>query len=230
MSEVGGRDGEYLLDRWLADAEQLAPAAGRDRWLAEGSLLLRGWSEPHRSYHTTEHLAEVLLALDELRLAAMMDEDEALTARAIGWYHDLAYDPRAEPGSNEHRSATLARDHLHHLGVDQERVDTVERGVLMTRDHHLGEETRHTGALAAMHDADLWILAAPIPRYERYREQVRQEYTHVPDELFRAGRAQILRGFADRDRLYLTEHAHLAWTERARRNLAAELQALSHGV
>ena len=59
-------DAEHLLDRWLADAQVVAPLAGRDLWLAEGSLLLTGWSEPHRRYHTTGHLAEVLTALDEL--------------------------------------------------------------------------------------------------------------------------------------------------------------------
>src|SRR5690606_19013995 len=57
---------EPLLDRWLSDAAHLAPDAGRDLWLAEGSLLLRGWSEPHRRYHTAEHLTETLAAVDEL--------------------------------------------------------------------------------------------------------------------------------------------------------------------
>ncbi|GGF56020.1 hypothetical protein GCM10011366_24910 [Ornithinimicrobium tianjinense] len=222
---------EPLLDRWLADAELLAPRAGRDLWLREGSLLLRGWGEPHRRYHTAEHLAEVLAALDELAGAGHLDVREALLARAVGWYHDLHYDPSAAPGSNEHRSATMARDHLHALGVDDTLVGTVEDGVLMTATHEVrpGGVEGGVGArvLDAVHDADLWILSAPSPRYAAYRAQVREEYAHVPDHLFRAGRAAVMGGFAGRERIYRTDHAHAAWTAQARVNLADELADLA---
>ena len=214
---------EALLDRWLADAALLAPAAGRDLWLAEGSLLLRGWSEPQRRYHTTEHLTEVLAAVDELQAAGAVDADAALVARAVAWYHDLAYDPRAAPGSNEHRSATLARDHLHRLGVEDHTVDAVEAGVLMTLDHEAGGRGPATDAV---HDADLWILSAPPERYAAYRAQVREEYAHVPDDAFCAGRLAVMGPLADRGRLYRTAHAHERWGARARANLQAELAEL----
>ena len=217
---------EALLDRWLVDASLLAPDAGRDLWLAEGSLLLRGWAEPQRRYHTSEHLTEVLTALDELARAGAMGTDDALLARAIAWYHDLAYDPRAAPGSNEHRSATLARDHLHRLGVDDAVVDEVERGVLMTLDH---DGSAGRPALDAMHDADLWILSASPQRYATYREQVRAEYAHVPDDAFRTGRLAIMAPFAQRERLYRTDHAHTHWSERARTNVTREIEDLRGG-
>jgi predicted metal-dependent HD superfamily phosphohydrolase len=221
---------EELLDRWLDDAELLAARAGRDLWLREGSLLLRGWGQAHRRYHTVEHLAEVLAALDELAGAGHLDAREALLARAVGWYHDVHYDPRAAAGSNEHRSATMARDHLHALGVDDRLVDAVEAGVLMTATHELPPGAPHTRMVEAFHDADLWILSAPAERYAAYRAQVRQEYAHVPDDAFRAGRGEIMAGFARRGRIYRTEHAHAAWTTRARANLAAELAELGHGA
>lgn len=218
---------EALLDRWLVDAAAVAPDAGRDLWLGEGSLLLRGWSEPHRRYHTLQHLAEVLDALDRLEAAGAIGPDDALLARVIGWYHDLAYDPRAAAGSNEHRSATLARDHLHRLGVDDVVVDAVEAGVLMTATHEIASGTPHTAPLEAFHDADLWILSAPPTRYAEYRTQVREEYGHVPDGLFRQGRSTILAGFLARQRLYRTQHGHEVWTEQARTNLADEVAALT---
>ena len=223
----GAPDPEVLLDRWLDDAALLAPEAGRDLWLAEGSLLLSGWSQPHRAYHTTTHLAEVLAALDELAEAVPLGRDEALVARAVGWYHDLAYDPRAAAGSNEHRSATMARDHLHRLGVHDRVVDAVEAGVLMTLTHEIPTGTPHTALMEAFHDADLWILSAPSERYTDYRKQVREEYAHMPDDLFGQGRAAILAGFLERERLYRTDHAHEEWTGQARTNLAAELADLT---
>lgn len=221
-------DPEALLDRWLEDAELLAPRAGRDLWLHEGSLLLVGWAEPHRRYHTLEHLHEALAALDEISTAAPLDVGEALLARAVAWYHDLHYDPRAAPGSNEHRSATMARDHLHRLGVDDTLVDAVEAGVLMTASHEIDSRTPHTAAFEAFHDADLWILSAPPERYATYREQVREEYAHVPEAGFRAGRAAIMGDFLERPRLYRTDHADRDWTARARANLRAELADLGH--
>lgn len=151
-------------------------------------------------------------------------------ARAIGWYHDLHYDPRAAPGSNEHRSATLARDHLHRLGADDDLVDLVETGVLMTATHEVDGELPHTPVLEVFHDADLWILSAPPQRYARYREQVREEYAQVPAETFRAGRATIIGTFLARPRIYRTEHAHERWTERARANVSLELAELADGV
>lgn len=221
---------EPLLDRWLADAAALAPDAGRELWLAEGSLLLRSWSEPHRRYHTVEHLTETLAAVDELERAGAVDADEALVARAVLWYHDVVYDPRATAGSNEQRSAMMARDHLHRLGVHPGTVDAVEAGVLVTLGHEvrpdLPAEVAAPRMLDAVHDADLWILAAPERRYAAYREQVRAEYAHVPDADFRRGRAAIMGPFLHRERLYRTAPAHAAWTAQARTNLAAELADL----
>lgn len=222
-----GDRAELLLDRWLADIELLAPRAGHEMWLAEGSVLLGAWSQPHRGYHTLEHLWEMLVALDELERAGHLDAGQALLARAVAWFHDVHYDPRAGAGSNEHRSATMARDHMHRLGVDDTLVDAVETGVLMTAAHEVGEQTRHTRMLEAVHDADLWILSAPPERYATYREQVRAEYAHVPDDHFRPGRAAVLRSFAERARIYRTAHADAAWTARARANLAAELADLA---
>lgn len=218
-----------LSDRWRADLAVLAPAAGLDRWAVELDLLMAGWTAPHRRYHTLEHLAEMVQALDDLVVAGDLQSDDARVARLAAWYHDLAYDPRAAPGSNEHRSATLARDHLHRLGVDDEIVDLVEDLVLMTVAHDPDSKVpaAHRGALDAFHDADLWILSAPSARYERYAEQVRQEYAHVPDAAFAHGRAQILRALVDRPMLYRCPHARRGWEAPARANVARELAALT---
>lgn len=230
MNEPGMNDlAEPLLDRWLSDAELLAPRAGRDRWLAEGSMLLGSWSQEHRRYHTVEHLAELLAALDELAGAGHLDVRQALLARVVGWYHDVHYDPAARAGSNVRRSAMMARDHLHRLGVEDWAVDAVEAGVLMTEDHEVDPSAGavEPEVLDAVHDADLWIFSAPADRYAVYRAQVREEHAQVPDDAFRAGRAQIIGGFAGRERIYRTDHAHERWTARARANLAAELADLA---
>lgn len=216
-----------LLARWSRDAARLAPEAPAGLRDQEGTLLVAGWSEPHRAYHTLQHLAEVLDALEELQDAGELDEQDALVARVAGWYHDLVYQPRAQPGSNEHRSAALARDHLHRLGAPDPFVDLVEDLVLLTADH--GGATGADPAAAAFHDADLWILGAPAARYTQYTEQVRREYAHVPAAAFAAGRARVLRGLRGPDGLYRTPTARRRWGPAAERNLAAELAVLEAG-
>jgi predicted metal-dependent HD superfamily phosphohydrolase len=80
------------------------------------------------------------------------------------------------------------------------------------------------GAVVA--DCDLSILGAAPDRYDRYAADVRAEYAHLDDDTWRTGRAAVLRGFLDRERLYLTDRAHRWWEEQARDNLARELENL----
>ncbi|USQ76912.1 HD domain-containing protein [Ornithinimicrobium cryptoxanthini] len=221
---------ESLRRSWLADLEFLAPEAPQHLKVAEVDFLLAQWSQPHRRYHSVQHLTEVLTAIDELAAARACDAVSTRLARVAGWYHDVAYDPQAAPGSNEHRSATMARDHLNALGVTRGSVDVVESLVTMTINHdidggpaHLAS-WRHTAAV--FHDADLWILSSPTDRYREYAEQVRQEYAHVPPTLFRQGRTAILADFLTRPVLYRTDLAQRQWESRARENVAAELDRL----
>ena len=219
-----------LRTSWHADLQVLAPEAPEQLRTAELDLVLARWSEPQRRYHDLRHLSEVLAALEELTNAGEVDPVGARLARVAAWYHDVVYDPRAEAGSNEHRSAALARDHLNSLGVAGGNVDVVEALVLMTLDHDADggpsilASRRHT--VSALHDADLWILSAPTGRYAEYAQQVRGEFAHVPDELFARGRSAILSELAQRTDLYRTGHARTQWQARARVNLAAELTAL----
>ncbi len=218
--------------QWRNDIAAIAPDAGPALWDAEGLFIVRSWTEPHRAYHCLRHVAEMLAALRQLAAHGTDADHKALTVAHIAtWFHDVSYDPRATPGSNEQRSATLARDHLHRLGAETEDVDAVETLIVMTVDHHVSSvvptAVAGPGLLDAFHDADLWILSAPARRYREYARQIRNEYAHVPPELFAAGRQHILRGFAARPQIYRTAYAQQAWQDRARANVAAEIAALS---
>lgn len=212
-----------------ADLWALAPHAPADLVEAECMFLIRSWTEPHRAYHGLRHVAEMLSVLRRLgRAMPTLDEHSLLLARMATWYHDVIYDPRATPGSNEQRSATLARDHLHRLGAENDDVDAIETLVLMTLDHRAQELPTGLPAelLDAFHDADLWILSSPAQRYREYARQVRDEYAHVPAPLFASGRVIILRDFMARDHVFRTPHACAFWESSARDNVAAEITSL----
>jgi predicted metal-dependent HD superfamily phosphohydrolase len=140
------------------------------------AALVARWSQPHRHYHTLDHLAQVLSIVDAH--AALADDAEAV--RLAAWFHDAVYDPRAT--DNEERSAALAVATLAPLGVPAARVAEVARLVRLTAGHAVPDGDRN-GALLA--DADLPIPPAPP---EAYHPQPRL-YRIVPDRAERTGRA-----------------------------------------
>ena len=191
---------------------------------AVGGALHDRWSEPHRSYHDVVHLAEVLAAVDELEDADELTLHQARLASVAAWFHDAVYDVHAPTGRTEEASALLAEEQLSGLGLPASEVATIARLVRESATH---EVQRPDAVAAAFHDADLWILAAPTERFEAYCTQVRLEYGHVRASEFARGRVAVLTPFVERDRLYLTDHAHEHWTRQARANLTREIDRLS---
>ena len=80
---------------------------------------------------------------------------------------------------------------------------------------------------AVLSDADLAVLAAGPERYAEYVAGVRREYSHVPDEAFRRGRADVLRGLLAAPAMFRTATGRRLWEQRARANVEAELSALA---
>jgi predicted metal-dependent HD superfamily phosphohydrolase len=195
-------DDTALLDRWRAAAPPGSDALARE--------LLGRWREPHRNYHTVAHLAAMLAIVRERPVVEL----------AV-WFHDAVYDPRA--ADNEEASAVLAERSLTAVGAAQGTVAEVARLVRLTATHDPRPDD-HAGALLC--DADLAILAADPAGYDAYAAAVRREYAHVPDEVFRAGRAAVLRRLLDRPALYQVVPERAEWEPRAHANLTRELSTL----
>ncbi|MTE13328.1 HD domain-containing protein [Nocardia aurantiaca] len=199
-----------LLDRWTKLAGSQAQAVGED--------LVRRYREPHRRYHTVEHLAAMLAVIDDLAA----DAEDLDAVRYAAFFHDAVY--AMDGTDNEEASARLAETTLPALGVAADTVAEVARLVRLTGGHH-PEPSDHNGAVLC--DADLAILAADASAYAAYAAAVRAEYAHVPDELFRTGRAAVLRALAEQGRLFRTPTARARYESAARANLAAELATLT---
>jgi predicted metal-dependent HD superfamily phosphohydrolase len=144
------------------------------------------------------------------------------TVRLAAWYHDAVYDPRAT--DNEECSARLVIEALTALRAQTGLVDEVARLVRLTASHDPGPEDT-AGQLLC--DADLAVLARPWDEYQRYAAAVREEYRHVSDEDFRAGRAAVLRHLHDLPVLFHTPALRDQWETPARANMGRELDALS---
>lgn len=212
-----------LATWWSLDVHSVAPQAYGYAVELSCSDLLTRWREPARCYHTTRHLVEVFWALEELEKVGEIDDRQSSVARLAAWFHDAVYRPGAAHGSNEADSAALARDHLQQVGLGDKDIDAIEAMIRVTVDH----DAHHEAPLeAAFQDADLWILSAPVERFDEYCQQVRQEYAAVPDAAFRQGRATLLEGLLHRDTVYRTSHATDLWEMPARINVGRELARL----
>ncbi|WP_099908083.1 hypothetical protein [Streptomyces sp. TLI_171] len=179
--------------------------------------LLARWAEPQRRYHTTSHLRAVLDRVDEL--AEHADDPDAV--RLAAWFHDAVYRP--DRSENEERSASLACRALREAGLAEPLVHEVDRLVRLTVTHHPAPGDRNGEVLC---DADLAILGSPPETYAAYTAAIRGEYSFVPPDAFREGRAAILRQLLALPALYRTPEAHERYDAQARRNMHHELAEL----
>ena len=196
-----------LLERWNATLPG-QPEIGQD--------LLRRYAEPHRRYHTVDHLRHVLVMIDEVA-----EDQDLFLVRLAAWFHDAVYAIPAGQLSNEEASARLAIRTLGRAGMEQEDLNRVARLVRLTETHVPGARDPEGELLC---DADLAILAAPPDAYARYVEQIRAEYAAVPEPAFLAGRLAVLTELAGREIFRTTGGRRL--TPAARANLSVEMESL----
>lgn len=182
-----------------------------------GARVIARYAEPHRRYHTTEHLAAVLDRIEEFAA----DQDLFLV-RLAAFFHDAVYAIPAGQVTNEEASARLSRRELGRAGLEQEDLNEVARLVRLTATHQPGSRDPEGELLC---DADLAVLGGTDEAYARYVDQVRQEYAQLPRLDFARGRYAVLRGLAERD-LFHTPRGR-ALNEPARRHLTAECQQLA---
>ncbi len=182
-----------------------------------GTALLERWAEPHRRYHTLDHLRAVLASIDEIGGQA----SDIAAVRYAAWFHDAVY--AGEPGRDEEQSAALAEETLPGCGVPTERVVEVARLVRLTATHRPASDDADGRVLC---DADLAVLGGAPHDYLSYTTAIREEYAHVTDPEFRVGRAAVLRALLETPRLFHTPFGRARWEDRARVNVRAELLRL----
>jgi predicted metal-dependent HD superfamily phosphohydrolase len=170
---------------------------------------MQSYTEPHRKYHTLQHLSECIGYFESSRGLAVHPEEVEMAL----WFHDAIYDV---PGNqNEARSADWAVEALTAVNAAPEVRERVKQLILATR-HDVLPSTDDERLIV---DIDLSILGAEPARFEEYERQVGEEYAHVPQQLFLRKRKEIMRQFLARPRIYSTAQFHDALEARARKNL-----------
>jgi predicted metal-dependent HD superfamily phosphohydrolase len=172
--------------------------------------LAQRYGEPHRAYHTADHVAEVLRWFDWVADRAGWREPVDVFLAIV--FHDAIYEPLAS--DNEARSAALARDAIAASPRTQALIQlTARHGALSPADVEGDDDA------ARFLDCDIAILAAPPDRFDEYDAAIAAEYRAVPAEAFRTGRGAFLRKLLARPRIFLSDLFHAELDRSARDNL-----------
>lgn len=187
-------------------------------WPISGCLdirdeLLDEYDKPHRAYHSTKHLENIVHHLQQMHQAGTPFALEPTLLAA--WFHDSVY--TGDP-SDEFFSAKYAADALDGRVTDEVRYEVI-RLILLTKDHNpkTGDDNG-----AALSDADLAVLAAPPYAYAEYMVNVRKDFSRYHIEEFTKGRIKVLEDLSNRTFLYKTHYGRTHWDKAARRNLQTE--------
>jgi predicted metal-dependent HD superfamily phosphohydrolase len=176
----------------------------------------RYYREPHRRYHTPEHVEHCLSQLDAAH--AHMAEPDAVELAV--WYHDVIYDVGAS--DNELRSAQLfearARGRL-----SESLVRSVHDLIMVTVHNQVEPGTRDQGYMV---DIDLSSFGMPWERFLRDSIAVREEFPHLSDEEFYPRQKEFLGSLLRRDHFCFTEFFRVRHEDRARENIARYLDEL----
>ena len=204
-----------LLKDW---SEKWDQPEERDRLSNVHERLTIRYNEPHRYYHTLDHIAA---CLDEFSRAENLIPHSFEVWLAI-WFHDVVYDPKAH--DNEERSIEYARKALEGIACDN-ALDRVSRLIMVTK-HDIPARENDEKFIA---DIDLAILGRERNIFDDYEKGVRLEYAWVPDDRFSKGRLDLLVGFLERDSIYQTDYFRGKYEEKARANLRLSIKMLEKG-
>jgi len=202
------------IERWRDLMARLA-FDGNDVVL---QTLREAYSEPHRHYHTGQHIDALLTHYDAVRAQAHQPEEVEVAI----WFHDCIYKPFSS--RNELDSANFAVKFLQQNGADDRRCRHV---------YNLIMATQHTASVAEFDqkllvDIDLSILGAPEQIYAQFEQAVRREYRWVPMPIYRRKRKQLLVDFLNRASVFQTDYFRDKFERNARDNLARAIVKLGN--
>lgn len=175
------------------------------------------YSEPKRHYHTINHLQDMMIDLKDVQ-SKIADWDTLLFSV---FYHDIIY--KASGSTNEADSSKLAMKKLAEIGYQAEKITKCANMILATKAHQFSKDN-DTNYLI---DADLAILGKSPYDYQKYSEQIREEYSIYSGFMYNSGRKKALQHFLQMETIYKTPHFSKKYEKQARINIANELEELN---
>lgn len=218
---------------WLEYERVVEPWIRRGNFHRAGGALdyvIEQYNQPHRVYHSVEHLADVLTALRRWRWR--LSDVEYLMAFVALLLHDVEYHIPAKEQSNE----SLSKDWVEwFLAVVSLRIYvdrlTVEAAIKVTEGH---QPTNLIELVVCW--CDLAGFTKGTASVKAHSDKIRQEYlTAYTPEQYEAGRRAFLASYRNPFKTYpgasLSLRIRARWLNRkANRQLDRELAELNQGA
>ncbi|WP_345947903.1 adenylyltransferase/cytidyltransferase family protein [Mucilaginibacter sp. PAMB04274] len=135
------------------------------------------YEEPHRFYHTLNHLEDIFQQLTNRGLI----DNKALLLAAV--YHDIIYDPKSL--TNEEDSE---RFFIENYSGDEMLKQEVSNIILDTKTHQPS-----TALSAIFCEIDLNILYQPLHKLIAYEHQIFKEFQFVDYSIYKVKRLEVLK-------------------------------------
>ncbi len=158
-------------------------------------VLDKKYSNASRKYHNWYHILDILSTFDKFT-----DKIENINAlRWAAFYHDAIQSQFSK--KNEEKSAALAEKHMKKAGIAEVEIELTKYFILKTKDH-FNIEPAEFFDVSLFLDADLSILGVTEFEYEMYAQNIKKEYSFVPNPLFAKGRKAILSRMLESEKIF----------------------------
>jgi predicted metal-dependent HD superfamily phosphohydrolase len=150
------------------------------------NTLLAMWNESHRSYHTLNHLNDLIEQINESKSKYSQKEYEKLLITAL--FHDCVYDPMKQ--DNEEKSAEF----FEQCCQDKNNTDMLDisKMILDTKTH---EAT--TNLSESFNHYDMNIVERDFDQLLEWENGIHEEYKAYGD-LYKDGRLKFLESLLDK--------------------------------
>lgn len=159
-----------------------------DKYLhADSSLKLQqAWSEPHRKYHTTDHLISVLKYIDKYRFGLPNEFYDALVLASF--FHDCYYDPKSSK-NNEDESIRRFLFEFRTKGDNWNIRNAVMAMIEATK--HRKRPSQYL--IRLFWEADNHQFYDGYETLLKNEHLIRQEFIHLPKSVYRTNRIKFLK-------------------------------------
>ncbi len=159
-----------------------------DKWgiKVDYNILLSMWNESHRSYHTQNHLLDLIEQINEKKSKLSQKQYEQLMLCAL--FHDIVYDPMRQ--DNEEKSAEFF------INCCQEKNNPdlleVKQMILDTKTHEAKTELSEL-----FNYFDMKVVEEDYEKLLEWERGIHEEYKSYGD-LYKTGRIHFLESLLDK--------------------------------
>ena len=160
----------------------IAEISHRLNQLQFNSDVINAYDEPHRFYHTLEHIEDVLKQLHDVDL---LKHDELFLAAV---FHDIVYNPQSN--TNEEDSAEFFLKSSKSSSLTGEQKEHIKQLILDTKHHKPSVKFSEEFI-----KADLAILNSSFDKLIKYEKQIFKEFQFVDYKTYKVKRIEVLKHF-----------------------------------